>query len=141
MALHEADTYSAGLMADRSKGAMPTQFYSTNPLSKMINMFQVEVNNQYSYYFKDMKRNIENNSNTKAQMVTKMTKSYAKLLVGSYLLNELISTARGNATRVIPDPIYLVKELIKGLGNDDEELLDFIFCILISNEAMHDTLD
>ncbi|MCR5145971.1 MAG: hypothetical protein K6B70_01285 [Clostridia bacterium] len=120
-ALHEADTYSAGLMADRSKGAMPTQFYSTNPLAKMINMFQVEVNNQYSYYFKDMKRNIQNNSTTKAQMVAKMTKSYAKLLIASYAMNELISTVRGNATRVIPDPIYIVKELIKGLGNDDKD--------------------
>ena len=120
-ALHDADTYSAGLMADRSKGAMPTQFYSTNPLAKMVNMFQVEVNNQYSYYFKDMKRNIQDNSNTKAQMVAKMTKSYAKLLIASYAMNELISNVRGNATRVLPDPIYLVKELIKGLGNDDRD--------------------
>lgn len=120
-ALHEADTYSAGLMADRSKGAMPTQFYSTNPLAKMVNMFQVEVNNQYSYYFKDMKRNIQDNSNTKAQMVAKMTKSYAKLLIASYAMNEFISNVRGNATRNLPDPIYLVKELIKGLGNDDKD--------------------
>ena len=120
-ALHEADTYSAGLMADRSKGAMPTQFYSTNPLAKMINMFQVEVNNQYSYYFKDMKRNIENTTNNKAQMVAKMTISYAKLLVASYAINDLISLVRGNATRVLPDPIYIVKELIKGLGNDDKD--------------------
>ena len=120
-ALHEADTYTAGLMADRSKGAMPTQFYSTNPLAKMINMFQVEVNNQYSYYFKDMKRNVENNTNTKAQMVTKMTISYAKLLIASYAMNDLISLVRGNATRVLPDPIYIVKELIKGLGNDDKD--------------------
>ena len=120
-ALHEADTYAAGLMADRSKGAMPTQFYSTNPLAKMINMFQIEVNNQYSYMFKDMKRNIENNSNTKVGTVAKMTKSYAKLLVASYMMNELISKVRGNATRVLPDPIYIVKELIKGLGNDDKD--------------------
>lgn len=120
-ALHEADTYSAGLMADRSKGAMPTQFYSTNPLAKMVNMFQVEVNNQYSYMFKDMKRNIENKTNTKVGMTAQMTKSYAKLLIASYMMNELISNVRGNATRVLPDPIYIVKELIKGLGNDDKD--------------------
>lgn len=119
--LHEADVYAAGLMADRSKGALPTQFYSTNPLAKMVNMFQVEVNNQYSYYFKDMKRNIQNNTNTKSQMVAKMTHSYAKLLIGSYIMNELISKFRGNATRVLPDPIYIIKELIKGLGNDDKD--------------------
>lgn len=120
-ALHEADTYSAGLMADRSKGAMPTQFYSTNPLAKMVNMFQVEVNNQYSYYFKDIKRNIQNNTNTRAAVATKMAYSYAKLLVASYMMNELIANVRGNATRVIPDPVYIVKELIKGLGNDDKD--------------------
>lgn len=120
-ALHEADTYSAGLMADRSKGALPTQFYSTNPLAKMVNMFQIEVNNQFSYYFKDMKRNIGNTTNSKAEMAAKMTKSYAKLLIASYAMNELISKTRGNATRVLPDPIYIVKELIKGLGNDDKD--------------------
>lgn len=120
-ALHEADTYASGLMADRSKGAMPTQFYSTNPLAKMVNMFQVEVNNQYSYMFKDMKRNVENNTNTKAGVVGKMTKNYAKMLVASYAMNELISKVRGNATRVLPDPIYIVNELIKGLGNDDKD--------------------
>lgn len=120
-ALHEADTYSAGLMADRSKGAMPTQFYSTNPLAKMVNMFQVEVNNQYSYMFKDMKRNVENDTNTKAVVVAKMTRNYARMLIASYLMNELISNVRGNATRVLPDPIYIVKELIKGLGNDDKD--------------------
>lgn len=119
--LHEADTYTAGLMADRSKGAMPTQFYSTNPLAKMINMFQIEVNNQYSYMFKDMKRNIENNTNSKAGTVANMTKAYAKLLIASYAMNEVISKVRGNATRVLPDPIYIVKELIKGLGNDDKD--------------------
>lgn len=119
--LHEADTYAAGLMADRSKGAMPTQFYSTNPLAKMINMFQIEVNNQYSYMFKDMKRNIENNTNSKAGTVANMTKAYAKLLIASYAMNEVISKVRGNATRVLPDPIYIVKELIKGLGNDDKD--------------------
>lgn len=120
-ALHEADIYSASLMADRSKGAMPTQFYSTNPLAKMVNMFQIEVNNQYSYYFKDMKRNIQNNTSTKSGIVAKMTYSYAKLLVASYLMNELISNVRGNATRVLPDPLYIIKELIKGLGNDDKD--------------------
>lgn len=121
-ALHQADIYAANLMADRSKGAMPTQFYSTNPLAKMVNMFQVEVNNQYSHYFKDIPRDIkEKNNYNKAKVVANLTYSYAKLMVGSYFINELISKARGNATRVLPDPIYLAKELIRGLGNDDDD--------------------
>lgn len=121
-ALHQADIYAANLMADRSKGAMPTQFYNTKPFSKMINMFQVEVNNQYSHYFKDIPRDIkEKNNYNKAKVVANLAYSYGKLMVGSYLINELISKVRGNTTRVLPDPVYLAKELIRGLGNDDDD--------------------
>ena len=117
--IQEADKYAAGLMTDRSKGALPTMFSSTNPLAKMVNMFQAEVNNQYSYYFKDLPRNMKTDS--KATNVAKLTYAYAKLLIGSYAMNDLISKVRGNATRVLPDPVYLVKKLIEGLGDDDDD--------------------
>lgn len=120
--LKEADNYVAGLMADRSKGALPTAFNSSNPIAKMVNMFQIEVNNQYSHYFKDIPRDIKNKSNyKKSSIVGNLTYSFAKLLISSYFMNNLISEFRGNATRVLPDPIYIVKELVKGLGNDDED--------------------
>ncbi|MGN1121033.1 MAG: hypothetical protein ACI4RV_01620, partial [Eubacteriales bacterium] len=55
-AMHEANAWCAGLMADRSLGAMPNIYYSRNFLLKPFTMFQVEVKNQYSYLFKDMPR-------------------------------------------------------------------------------------
>lgn len=58
-AMLNADTWAASLMADRSKGALPTIFGRTNPLAKLFNMFQVEANNQLSYMAKDVARDVK----------------------------------------------------------------------------------
>ena len=55
-AMAQADAFAAGVMADRSKGATPTLFHSTNPLMKAFTQFQLEVNNQFSEVFKDIPR-------------------------------------------------------------------------------------
>lgn len=55
-AMQEADEFAAGVMADRSKGAQPTLLESRNPLTKMFTQFQLEVNNTFSYLFKDLPR-------------------------------------------------------------------------------------
>lgn len=115
VALENADRYTAGLMADRGRGALPTQFNNKNPLAKMVNMFQVEVNNQWSYYFKDLPKNLQEEG--KNNLIGACT----KIMVGSYLINELLGSIRGNSTRVLPDPIYIIKELIKGLSDDDDD--------------------
>lgn len=121
-ALEEADRYAASLMADRGRGALPTQFSNKNPISKMINMFQVEVNNQWSYYLKDLPKNIQNKANNnKTKVIAETALAYTKIMVGAYLTNELLGSIRGNSTRVLPDPIYIIKELIKGLSDDDDE--------------------
>lgn len=121
-ALQEADRYTASLMADRGRGALPTQFSNKNPIAKMMNMFQVEVNNQWSYYFKDLPRNIQQKANgNKAKIVANTAMAYTKIMVGAYLANELLGSIRGNSTRVLPDPIYIVKELLNGLTDDDDD--------------------
>lgn len=121
-ALQEADRYTASLMADRGRGALPTQFSNKNPIAKMMNMFQVEVNNQWSYYFKDLPRNIQQKANgNKAKIVANTAMAYTKIMVGAYLTNELLGSIRGNSTRVLPDPIYIVKELLNGLTDDDDD--------------------
>ena len=121
-ALEEADRYVAGLMADRGRGALPTQFSNKNPIAKMINMFQVEVNNQWSYYLKDLPKNMqEKANNNKAKVIKNTAIAYTKVMVGSYLINELLGSIRGNSTRVLPDPIYIIKELINGLSDDDDD--------------------
>lgn len=121
-ALQEADRYVSGLMADRGRGALPTQFSNKNPIAKMINMFHVEVNNQWSYYFKDLPKNVQEKANgNKTKIVKDLALGYTKIMVGSYLINELLVSIRGNSTRVLPDPIYIIKELIKGLTDDDDD--------------------
>ena len=54
-AVKEADTFIAGMMGDRSKGALPTIFGSMNPIVKQLTMYQVEVANQFGFMFKDLK--------------------------------------------------------------------------------------
>lgn len=121
-ALEEADRYASGLMADRGRGALPTQFSNKNPISKMINMFQTEVNNQWSYYLKDLPKNLQEKANgNKTKVVANTALAYTKIMVGAHLINELLGTVRGNSTRVLPDPIYIIGELIKGLSDDDDE--------------------
>ena len=53
-AMSEADSWAASVMADRSKGSTPTLFDRKNPITKLLTQFQLEVNNQLSYLFKDM---------------------------------------------------------------------------------------
>lgn len=55
-AMEEADNFIAGMMADRSKGGMPTIYGTSNPLIKAFAMYQVEVKNQFSFMFKDLKK-------------------------------------------------------------------------------------
>lgn len=58
-AMEEADSFAASLIADRSKGALPTIFESRNPFIKLFTQFQVEVNNQLSYLYRDLPRNLK----------------------------------------------------------------------------------
>lgn len=58
-AMERADEFAASLMADRSVGAMPTAFSTKNPFFKLFTMFQTEVNNQFSYLFKDLPKNLK----------------------------------------------------------------------------------
>ena len=78
-AFDNADTFAANLMADRSKGAQPTAFNSVNPIRKVFTMFQLEVNNQLSYLFKDLPR--------AKQSVPKLAWAYTKVFTGAYLFN------------------------------------------------------
>lgn len=113
VALEKADQYVAGLMADRGRGALPTKYSNKNPVAKMINMFQVEVNNQWSYYFKDLPKNLQEDGKKSLAF------AFTKIMVGSYLMNNLIESIRGS--RVLFDPIYIVQELIQGLSDDDDD--------------------
>ena len=111
-AIKKADRDAAKIMADRSKGAMPTIFNEKNPFSKLITMFQVEPNNIISNYTKDMSRDAE----SKGQLAYQ----YTKLAVGSYIFNSILMGIRGG-NEVLPDPIRFVQYLIQAITGDDDE--------------------
>lgn len=107
-ALQNADEYTANLMADRRKGALPTLFNIKNPASKLITMFQVEPNNMLSNYTKDMKK------------VDNKVIAYAKLSASAFAFNTILKAIRGGSN-ILPDPISLVSNLVKWMTTDDEE--------------------
>lgn len=114
-AIKNADQFAANVMADRSRGNTPTIFDSKNPLIKTLTAFQLEVNNQYGYMFKDMPQDVGTES--KANLV----KGYVAMFVGAYAYNALYSSLTGRNAAF--DPINIVKELLEDLGlfGDDEE--------------------
>ena len=106
-AFSEADSWAAGLIADRSTGALPTVFNIKNPVAKSLTMFQVEANNQYSYIFKDAgkyKWKTEGAFNT----ITGQLAFWIAMRICNALADELLG--RDN---VVPDPIGLTYDAIK----------------------------
>lgn len=80
-ALKNANSFGANVMADRSKGALPTLFEEKNPISKAFTQFQLEVNNQYSYMFKDIPRDLKDKG------LANIALAYFKMFVAAYLFN------------------------------------------------------
>ena len=112
-AIKNADQFAEGVMAGRSRGNQPTLFDSKNPLIKTLTAFQLEVNNQYGYMFKDMPQNMQNE--TKGKLV----KGYASIFIGAFVYNALYSALTGRNAAF--DPIRIVQEFIGDLFDDDEE--------------------
>jgi hypothetical protein len=112
-AIRNADEYAAGLMADRSRGNMPTIFDSKNPLTKTLTAFQLEVANQYAYMFKDMPQNL------KDEATSKLVKGYVSMFMGAYAYNALYSALVGRDAAF--DPISILEDLLKDINDEEEE--------------------
>lgn len=108
-ALHQADAWAAGLMADRSKGALPTAFGIRNPLVKAFTMFQVETNNQLGYLFKDLPRNLREKG------LGAIAAALFRVFLGAWLYNELDARVTGNRRAL--DPLHIVQEAVEGAGD------------------------
>lgn len=102
--IEEADAWAAGVMADRSKGATPTLFNRSNPLTKVFTQFQLEVNNQLSYLFKDLP------SDLKKKGLAALAAGLMKFLVGAYLYNEIYEYFIGR--RCALDPIGILNDSV-----------------------------
>lgn len=101
-AMHQADIFTASVMADRSKGSMPTLFESSNPLFKAFTQFQLEVNNQYSEIFKDIPREYKD----KAKWM--LAASLFKYFLAAFLFNQLEEKIKGRRSAM--DPIGIATD-------------------------------
>ena len=106
-ALADADAFAASVMADRSKGATPTMFSRTNPVSKLFTQFQLEVNNQLSYVFKDIPRERRNMG------VRALVAALLKFALGAWLYDEVYEYFIGR--RPALDPIGILNDTVGDL--------------------------
>ena len=103
-AMSEADAFTSRVMADRSKGSMPTLFGSVNPIFKAITQFQLEVNNQFSDVFKDLPRAYKDKG------LAALAAALLKYFFGAWLFNELYEFLIGR--RPALDPIGLLNDTV-----------------------------
>lgn len=104
-AMARANDWAARLMADRSKGATPTMFNSKT--MGLLTQFQLEVNNQMSFVFKDIPRNSKNWQQAASQI--------AQVALYGYLYNNLYEQLTGR--RPALDPIGTVQDTYEDFTN------------------------
>lgn len=117
-AIANADQFAENVMAGRSKGNEPTIFNAKNPLVKAFTMFQLEVNNQYGYLFKDVPTDLKAETN---HWKFNLAKGYTTAFIGAYAYNALMEQISGSGAAL--DPIGIIEDLLRDLGlfDDDEE--------------------
>ena len=109
-AMDQADAFASSVMADRSKGSMPTMLQARNPLFKAFTQFQLEVNNQFSEVFKDIPRRF------KEKGLATLAWVLLKYFLGAWLYNELYEELIGR--RPALDPIGMLCQAYDDLQND-----------------------
>lgn len=95
-AMRNADEFARDLMAGRTKGEMPTIFNSKNPFVKLFTSFQLEVNNQYQYMFKDLPRDLAD------EPKKKLIAAFAKMFFGAWIYNQLTEKVVGRKAAFSP---------------------------------------
>lgn len=103
-AMQEADQFAANIMADRSKGATPTLYSSRDPIIKLFTKFQLEVNNELSWIFKDMI------PQERKKGVAQLAKALFKFLIGAWLYNEAYEAIAGR--RAALDPLDILNDSV-----------------------------
>lgn len=103
-AMQEADQFASGIMADRSKGSMPTLYAAQAPWMKLFTQFQLEVNNELSWIFKDMARE------ERKKGVAAMAKAMFKFLIGAWIYNEFYESIVGR--RPALDPLDIINDTV-----------------------------
>ena len=120
-AMKDANEYAKDIMAGRSKGDMPTIFNRKNPLIKLFTAFQLEVNNQYGYFLKDLPRRM------KDEATYKYIIAYLKMSLGAWLWNKFSQALTGRKSAF--SPIDIISETIETVQNDEKTDYDKISTI------------
>lgn len=118
LAMDNADEFAKDVMAGRSKGDMPTIFNKKNPLVKLFTAFQLEVNNQYGYMFKDIKTDLA------GEAKEKLVGAFVKMFLGAFLYNMLSEKITGRKSAF--SPIDLAVDSIDTLNNENMNIGDKI---------------
>ena len=103
-ALEEADQFASGIMADRSKGATPLMYTVRSPIVKMFTQFQLEVNNELSWIFKDLI------PQERKKGVLALVKALLKFAIGAWLYNEAAEAIFGR--RPALDPLDMLNDTV-----------------------------
>lgn len=98
-------------MAGRTKGEMPTAFNSKNPLVKMLTSFQLEVNNQYGYMFKDLPKDLDDEAKNK------LVGAFVKMFIGAWIYNQFTEKVVGRKSAF--SPVDTIKEIYDTATNDN----------------------
>ena len=120
-ALKNADQFARNVMADRSKGALPTKFEEKNPITKAFTQFQLEVNNQYRYMFKDLPRDLAEKG------LGAIALAFFKMFVGAWIYNEASEKITGR--RPAFDPIDIALSAYKDITDEKKGTYDKIASI------------
>lgn len=95
-AMKNADRFAANVIADRSKGSLPTMFEEKNPVTKMFTQFQLEVNNQFRYMFKDLPRDLAEKG------LGAIALAFFKMYVASWIYNKVSEKITGRKPAFSP---------------------------------------
>lgn len=115
-AMRNADEFARDLMAGRTKGEMPTIFNSKNPIIKLFTSFQLEVNNQYEYMFKDIPRDLKDDG------LKKILSAYVKMFFGAWIYNQITEKLVGRKSAF--SPVDTLKEVFDTSTNKNLKITD-----------------
>lgn len=122
MAMENADEFAKDVMAGRSKGDNPTIFNQKNPIAKLFTAFQLEVNNQYGYMFKDIKADLS------GEAKDKLAAAFVKMFLGAWLYNYFSEKITGRKSAF--SPIDMAIEDIQTATNENMDLGDKVSSIM-----------
>ena len=108
-AISEADSWASEIMADRSKGSMPIVFEQKNPATKLFTQFQLEVNNQLSWMFKDLPKRSKERDKWAAYLAGMLI----QYMLGAWVYNEFYEAIVGR--RAALDPIDIANDFVGDL--------------------------